>query len=369
MEFKATINDDQAVDERTVTGIAALTGNIDLGRDRIVSGAFKKTVREQKGHIRHLWMHDAWSPPIATIEELKEVKTAELPESITGKHPEVTGGLRVVRKYLETPRGEEVLANIKAGSLNEMSIGFSPVKWEYVEEDADEGGMKFYIRELKEIRLYDVSDVNWGLNPFTEGNVKSLSVVAFKSTGLLHEDKPLDAPALSAFTPLAWDELAPEEKARIAGHYSYKATDEFEKLSLLHHHPDHSPDEQGIGPAVWGSVKASMNALMNGEGDIPEADLYPVYHHLKKHFDEFGKEAPSFAVVSLLRLSASVKFVPAALVINQALTDRQAEKANSLLAELRDVLTAEPPMLSPKALTDALLTRLSIIERSPYITR
>lgn len=357
MEFKATINQEQEIEGRTVSGYASIFGNIDAYRDIVHFGAFRKTIKENRSRVRHLWMHDAYSPPTAAITELKEVRAKELPESITEKHPEVTGGLRVSRTYLETPRGEEILAGIKAGVINEMSFGFDPVKWDREELKDDGSDVTFVVRNVREVRLWDTSDVVWGANPLTVAASKS--AISFKSTGKAPLDVRLESPKLDQFTGEAWDDLDGAEKARIASHFLHQGDrKDFASLTGLHH----APAMRGTGPAVLSAVQVCMKALMDGSGDIPDSDLYSVYSHLAKHYEEFGLEAPSFKVVSLLRLSSSVKFVPAALIFNERLTDRQAEKANDLLAELRGLLTAEPVQVAPESLTQALSLKLAILE-------
>lgn len=166
MEYKVLVAQPKIVDGRTVTGFAAVTGNIDTGMDRIFKGAFKKTLKENGKRVRHLWMHDPFQPPTAVIKELAEVGREDLPEEITKDNPEVTGGLQVVREYLDTPRGNEILSGIKAGAIGEMSFAYDPVKFDFeeIKEGEKQGRM---VRNLKEIRVWDTSDVTWGMNELT----------------------------------------------------------------------------------------------------------------------------------------------------------------------------------------------------------
>lgn len=164
MEYKQ-INSPKVVKGRTVVGFAAVLGNIDGVGDRIMPGAFKKTISESSGRIRHLWMHDPYQPPTAVITDLVELDSAQLPEELVRDHPEVTGGLQVSREYLETPRGDEILKGVKSGAITEMSIGYSAIKFDFEEVSRD--GMTSVIRNLREIRLFDTSDVVWGANELT----------------------------------------------------------------------------------------------------------------------------------------------------------------------------------------------------------
>lgn len=165
MEYKAIELETKEIaeDGRTVTGLAAVFGNVDSGGDRIHKGAFKKTLKESGPRVKHLWQHDMGQPPIATVKELKEVGREELPDTVAKKWPDATGGLLVVRKYLDTPRGNEILEGIKAGAIGEMSFAYDALKYDF-EEDKES---KTVIRNLREVRLWETSDVVWGMNAAT----------------------------------------------------------------------------------------------------------------------------------------------------------------------------------------------------------
>lgn len=167
MEYKSVHTTKEIQDDgRTVIGIPAVFGNIDEGGDRIFSGAFKKTIKERfkKGEIKFLWRHDIWEPPVATVKAVQEIKRDELPESIQTSYPEATGGLLVTREYLDTLRGNEILTGIKAdpAAITQMSFGYDPIKFDF--DDDDDGNR---VRNLKEVKLWDLSDVNWGMNQAT----------------------------------------------------------------------------------------------------------------------------------------------------------------------------------------------------------
>lgn len=167
MEFKATISEAKLIDDRTVAGFASVFGNVDSGYDRVWKGAFKKTIKERASRVRHLWMHEAYSPPSAVIKELKEVDAGELPDQVREQYPEVTGGLLVVREYLRTPRGDEILEGVKSGAINEMSFGYDAVKFDFEEIKGENEDRGIMVRNLRELRLWDTSDVNWGMNSAT----------------------------------------------------------------------------------------------------------------------------------------------------------------------------------------------------------
>lgn len=168
-EYKTGPQYIKAIEGRTVTGIFAVHGNVDVGRDRSHPGAFTKTFAEGQRRVKFLWMHNPFDPPTAVIKSLREVSRDELPDEVLALAPGATGGAEVVREYLPTPRGDEILTAIKAGAINEMSYGYDPVKFDF--EQLPEGKT---VRNLREVKLWDISDVTWGLNQATVGSKFSL---------------------------------------------------------------------------------------------------------------------------------------------------------------------------------------------------
>ena len=168
----------KSISGRSVVGITAVMGNVDDGGDRILQGAFAKTLSESKKRIRHLWQHgaDGWdygvTPPIAKIARIEEVGREGLPQEVLDAAPDATGGLEVEREYLDTERGNEILAAYSAGIELEMSIGYNAIQVRYIEDDG-ERVTKRHWRDLIEIRLFDTSDVNWGMNSATVGSKTS----------------------------------------------------------------------------------------------------------------------------------------------------------------------------------------------------
>lgn len=172
-EFKSVPEHIKAVQDRTVTGIFSVFGNLDGYNDRIWPGAFAKTLQERGKKVVHLWLHDFGSPPTAIIDEIRELGRDELPQEIRDTCPEAMGGMQVRRTYLDTLRGNEVLTAIKAGSPLEMSFAYDAVKFDFEELP----GAKYEwerIRNLREVRLYETSDVLWGANDATIANAKAL---------------------------------------------------------------------------------------------------------------------------------------------------------------------------------------------------
>ena len=122
------------------SGYAAVYGNIDSGGDIIEPGAFTKTIAEGWERVKILALHnDCWLP-IGRPLELRED----------------SNGLFIKAKISDTAMGRDVKVLLKDGVLNELSIGYDPIVFDY-----DETG----IRHLREVKLWEVSVVTWAMNP------------------------------------------------------------------------------------------------------------------------------------------------------------------------------------------------------------
>ena len=211
----------KSVDGRTVVGITAVTGNVDEDGDRIIAGAFAKTIADNARRFRHLWQHgaDGWdygvTPPIAAIKSIQEIGRDALPASVLVIAPMATGGLEVSREYLKTERGNEILAAYEAGIELEMSIGYATILKKYV-EDNERVSMSHW-RDLIEIKLFDTSDVNWGMNSAAVGSSKNLerrmALVVERMKSLREEfDEGVTTPLVKEFRALC-AEFAIDAKA------------------------------------------------------------------------------------------------------------------------------------------------------------
>lgn len=156
---------------KTVTGIFAVHGNVDSGGDMSVNGSFAKRLSDGRSRVRFLWNHNSMNPPIASVKAIREVGADELPAKVKEWAPEATGGVEVTRKYYsDIPLADWVFKGIEEGDITEMSYAYDI--HEFSIKKLDDGKE---IRILQDVELYDVSDVNWGMNPATAG-VKGLPV-------------------------------------------------------------------------------------------------------------------------------------------------------------------------------------------------
>ena len=114
------------------TGIAAVYGNVDLGGDKIMPGAFTRTLAAGKQYPL-LWQHDQ-TQPIGTVN------ATETPQ-----------GLLVEGQFCSrTPTAAKAYNLLMAKVIKGMSIGYDTIKSTF---DGD-------VRELQELRLWECQHRN-----------------------------------------------------------------------------------------------------------------------------------------------------------------------------------------------------------------
>lgn len=123
------------------SGYAAVFGNVDHGGDVIERGAFKEIMKRRNGKVVVLNQHRS-SDPIG----LAEVEQDDIGLKFEGD------------LILEAASARQAHALMKGGALDGMSIGY---------EVMPGGGeiLKSGIRQLKALRLHEISPVTFGMNP------------------------------------------------------------------------------------------------------------------------------------------------------------------------------------------------------------
>lgn len=129
-------------DDGTFEGYASLFNAADLGRDVIAPGAFSESLRQRGvAAIKMLFQHDP-SEPIGIWEEIRE--------DARGLY--VRGRLMTAVK-----KAREVLALMRAGALDGLSIGFKAVK---ARRDGRTG-----LRRIEKVDLWEISIVTFPMLP------------------------------------------------------------------------------------------------------------------------------------------------------------------------------------------------------------
>lgn len=156
-------------DQGVVEHFVAIFGNLDDGGDIIEPGSFRKTITERGRRIKVLDMHqtDSVLRVIGKPIGLREASRSELTPEVLEYAPSATGGLLATTQYaLKTDNGRNVFELIKGGFLPESSIGYDPITVSYEKLKMPDGSEKT-VRLLKEIRLWEYSNVIFGMNPAT----------------------------------------------------------------------------------------------------------------------------------------------------------------------------------------------------------
>lgn len=138
----AGIGLDKVEADGSFSGYASLFGKVDLGRDMVEPGAFAATLAKRgAAGIRMLFQHDA-NEPIGTWDEIREDRRGLF---VRGRLAKDTG------------RGREVLALLRAGALDGLSIGFKTVR---AKTDPATG-----VRRILEADLWEISVVTFPMLP------------------------------------------------------------------------------------------------------------------------------------------------------------------------------------------------------------
>lgn len=129
-------------DGRTVVGIAVPFGTATTITDATGTyaesferGAFSRTIAERGDRVKFLAHHNAQALPLGRATELREDPA----------------GLVAAFRVSETVAGDEVLALIRDGALDALSVGFAPVRDRWA---ADRSTV-----ERLEVKLFEVSAV------------------------------------------------------------------------------------------------------------------------------------------------------------------------------------------------------------------
>ncbi|MCB1522114.1 MAG: HK97 family phage prohead protease [Hyphomicrobiaceae bacterium] len=132
----------RVADDGTFEGYASVFGREDLGRDVVLRGAFAETIatRGARG-IRMLFQHDP-AQPIGVWDAIEE----------DAKGLFVRGRLTP-----DVARAREVLALMRAGAIDGLSIGFRALK---ARRDAKSG-----IRRIEKVDLWEISVVTFPMLP------------------------------------------------------------------------------------------------------------------------------------------------------------------------------------------------------------
>lgn len=258
-------------------GYASTFDNIDLGDDIILKGAFLQTLSKELPSL--LWQHHM-SEPLGIIESAREDAVGLYISARMPKDDTLVSG--------------RAIPQMKIGGIKSMSIGYSPIEFEFEER----GGRR--VRIMKTIDLWEVSLVTIPMNP--RARVTSMkTVVPFAD---LPFDKNSDG---SVNMTHPWDSSAAISRVRnfLGIENSDDKPDAQFKKAFLWYDKDNE-DSFGayklpIADIIDGKMVAIPRAIFacaavmrGGRGgvDIPEADRAGVISNIERYYEKMGKDSP-----------------------------------------------------------------------------
>lgn len=135
----------KSISGRRFSGYGSVFGNVDLGGDVVLPGAFRKSLARHKGDGTMplmFWMH----------------KSDEVP-GVWLDMGEDKDGLGVEGEIIDTSLGKDVLKLMEKKAVRGLSIGYQPVEVDW----RDDG-----VRLLKQVELHEVSIVSMAMNPLAK---------------------------------------------------------------------------------------------------------------------------------------------------------------------------------------------------------
>ncbi len=161
-----------------VETIISVTGMVDNVKDRIMPGAYAKTLAKRKP--KGVWSHD-WDTPVSKTLSVKELLPGdpELPGRMPNGDPwpQGAGALKVKTQFnLDTQRGREAYSDVTFfGDEQEWSIGYNvPVGGAQVDT-------KSGVREIGTLELYEYSPVLFGAMPLARTTSVKEAQLALKA--------------------------------------------------------------------------------------------------------------------------------------------------------------------------------------------
>ena len=182
----------KAVDAKTgqFEALVSVFGNVDMGGDRVVKGAFAKSLArwEEKGDpIPVIWNH-MWENPEAHIGAIPPGDAAETDDGLVVKG----------RIDLDNPFAKQVYRLLGERRVTEFSFGYN-----LLESEKKDGAL-----DLLEIDLFEVGPTLKGMNPATEllavkalaiaTSPDSLALVDENGTAQIRDTKDAPPPAVKA---------------------------------------------------------------------------------------------------------------------------------------------------------------------------
>jgi HK97 family phage prohead protease len=183
----------EAKADGTATALVSVFGNVDLGGDRVMPGAFARSLGEWRAKgdpIPVIWSHD-WDNPESFVGWAD-------PKDIT----ESADGLVVPMQFdTDRQRAEQVHHLLKSRRVTQFSFGY--FVREYEDVDDPEYGK---VRELRDVDLFEVGPTLLGMNPETELLAAASALRAIKEARATDTKATADEAVEGAFATWTYDD-------------------------------------------------------------------------------------------------------------------------------------------------------------------
>lgn len=227
-------------------GYGSTFGNIDLGGDVVMPGAFKKSLAKHKENDtwpQMFWMHRPDQIPGMWVD-MAEDKV----------------GLDVTGKNLPTSIGKDVEILMKAKAVKTLSIGFSL-------DSKDAYEYKDGVRLLHEINLWEVSPVSLPMNPKAKISlVKARLLQAGKSLSDLKRDMESwlkdQGLSKSQATVLASRALAPDDLSGLGFGAMLEQDENGDEFGVMLHESRRDAGKTDLGSKELGAAKALADRFL-----------------------------------------------------------------------------------------------------------
>lgn len=258
-------------------GYASTFGNVDLGDDVVMPGAFKDTIKELQdkgGNLPVLWQHNH-DQPLGIFTEMKEDDKGLFVKGVMPKGDSLVSG--------------RVIPQMKVGSINQMSIGYSC--W-------GEGAFSVVdgIRQLHKVLLWEVSLVTVPMNP--EAVITGMkAVIPFQDLPLAERDRKWDSVSATGrvreFVGAEDDGLEDpdvQKKFRNAFLFYDKANpDQFGSYKL-----PIADIVDGKMVAIPRAIFASAGVMRGARGGVflPSEDRPGITRNIERYYEKMGLDSP-----------------------------------------------------------------------------
>lgn len=251
----------------TFEGYASTFGNVDLGDDIIVRGAFSSSLANNS-QVPILWQHQMIEPIGISIELYEDDKGLFVKGNLPKEDTLVSG---------------RIIPQMKVGSIREMSIG-------YFTKDSD---MEKGIRLLKEIELFEISLVTKAMNP--QALVSGFKAFAGNTRlPLAPRDRAWDSTEaekrIREYTKST--EMPSQDYRKYFMYFDNEAPDLFGSYKMLY--ADIINGEPHIAPRAIFAIAGILEGARGGV-NIPDSDknrIKPVINQLYKRMaDEFNDDS------------------------------------------------------------------------------